>query len=202
MGGGFSRQKQATSPLLLLHTTHKKPIKVIMFGLDGSDREELIPHFGLGKDPTLTIPMIGINIQAIDLGNQLVFYSWDIRDTSRRSRSWRGVKWFMAGYDVAVFVVDATDRDRLSEASDELGFYLRVAAWEEGKEERETVLLILATRCEYPQALDLSEIRDAFERELIKGERKWRIQGCDATTGEGVVEGLEWVAAQFSGVAS
>ncbi|OAQ35863.1 hypothetical protein K457DRAFT_60462, partial [Linnemannia elongata AG-77] len=177
----------------------KKPIKLIMFGLEYSDRKELIPYFGLGKDPTLIIPVIDTVIQAIDLGKQLVFYSWDIRGASRRNRAWRGVKWFMVGYDVLVFVVDATDRDRLFEARDELGCYLDLAAREEeGKKERETVLLILATRCEYPHALDLLEIRDVFERRISQGKRKWRIQGCDATTGEGVVEGLEWVTAQFS----
>ncbi|KAK3818215.1 MAG: ADP-ribosylation factor family-domain-containing protein [Linnemannia elongata] len=198
MGGRFSRQEQPTSPLLLIRTTHKKPIKVIMLGLEDRDMKELIPHLGLGKDPTVTIPTIGINIKTIDLANQLVFYSWNIRDSSRRGRFWRSVKRFMAEYDVMVFVVDAADRDRLFEARDELESYLRLDWEEQGKLEKETALLILATRCEYPQAWDLSEIRDAFE--LITGERKWRIQGCDATTGEGVVEGLEWVAAQFSGV--
>ncbi|KAF9140136.1 hypothetical protein BG015_001781 [Linnemannia schmuckeri] len=177
-----------------------------MLGLEDGDREELIPHFGLGKDPTLTIPLIGINIQAIELDNQLTFYSWNIYDPSRRGRSWRAVERFMVGYDAVVFVVDSTDRDRLFEARDELGFYLNLAsppasaAAEEGEDAKETVLLILATRCEFPEALDLSEIRDAFERELFQGEMKWRVQGCDATTGEGVVEGLEWIAAQLSGV--
>ncbi|KAF8932705.1 ADP-ribosylation factor-like protein 11, partial [Haplosporangium gracile] len=144
-----------------------------MFGLEDGDREELIPYFGLGRDPTLIIPLIGINIQAIELYNQLTFYSWDIGDPSRRSRNWKAVERFMVGYDAPVFVVDSTDRDRLFEARDELGFYLSLASAtaQEGEDAKETVLLILATRCEFPEALDLSEIRDAFERELFQGER-------------------------------
>lgn len=96
-----------------------------------------------------------------------------------------------------VFVVGSTDRDRLAEARDELRRYLNLAqaASEKGQEKQE-VLLVLATKGVCQQAMDVSEIRDAFERVLVEGSRKWRVQGCDATTGKGLDEGLEWVAAQ------
>ncbi|KAK3841589.1 MAG: hypothetical protein J3R72DRAFT_401147, partial [Linnemannia gamsii] len=63
---------------------------------------------------------------------------------------------------------------------------------------RDTLLLILATRYDASRAQNLADIRDVFQTELKK-ERKWRVQGCKASTGEGILEGLEWVATQLRG---
>jgi len=115
MGGHFSTP---TFKSPLLETGRVKPFKVVVFGCEDADQDELLPHFGIGE-PTITIPTIGISISVIE-HKQLVLYGWSNRDQSRRGMRWRIIHTFIEEYDVAIFVVDAADQEGLGEAKNEM----------------------------------------------------------------------------------
>ncbi|GJJ07364.1 hypothetical protein Clacol_001566 [Clathrus columnatus] len=87
-----------------------------------------------------------------------------------------------------IFVIDSADLDRLATSRAEL---LTMLAEEEL---REVPLLVFCNKQDIPGALSPSKISD--ELGLAGGEttRQWSIRGCSALKGEGLEEGLDWIA--------
>ena len=58
---------------------------------------------------------------------------------------------------------------------------------------RNIPVLILANKQDLPGAANCTEITQAFEMHKMAG-RDWYIQATCAPTGDGLIEGLQWVA--------
>ena len=86
-----------------------------------------------------------------------------------------------------IFVVDSNDRDRVGEARDELHRMLNT------DELRECVLLVFANKQDLPNAMNAAEITDKLGLQSLR-QRDWFIQSACATTGDGLYEGLDWLA--------
>ena len=54
-------------------------------------------------------------------------------------------------------------------------------------------LLIFANKQDLPNALSVDEIEQKLELEKILSDRKWHIQSCSASQGDGLKEGLKWL---------
>jgi ADP-ribosylation factor protein 1 len=91
-----------------------------------------------------------------------------------------------------IFVVDSNDRERISEANEELQKMLRE------DELREAVLLVFANKQDLPNAMSVSEVTDKLGLHSVTN-RKWYIQSTCATTGDGLYEGLDWLSNALSG---
>ena len=90
-------------------------------------------------------------------------------------------------------MVDSNDRERVVEARDELARML-------GEDElREAILLVFANKQDLPQALSPAEVTEKLGLPGLRG-RQWYIQSSCATTGEGLIEGLEWLSTQLKNV--
>ena len=85
-----------------------------------------------------------------------------------------------------IFVVDSNDRDRLSQAKDELHGLL------DQFELRDAVVLVYANKQDLPNAAPAAQLAEALQLSSLRG-RKWYIQACCATTGDGLYEGLDWL---------
>ncbi len=85
-----------------------------------------------------------------------------------------------------IFVVDSNDRDRISEARDELHRMLNE------DELRDAAVLVYANKQDLPGALSDLEITSALELGDIKN-REWAIVKTSALKGEGLWEGMEWL---------
>ncbi|KAF3856438.1 hypothetical protein F7725_017161 [Dissostichus mawsoni] len=83
-----------------------------------------------------------------------------------------------------IFVVDSNDRERVNEAREEL---MRMLAEDEL---RDAVLLDL------PNAMNSAEITDKLGLHSLR-HRNWYIQATCATSGDGLYEGLDWLANQL-----
>ena len=90
-----------------------------------------------------------------------------------------------------IFVVDSNDRDRISEARDELHRMLNE------DELRDAVLLVFANKQDLPNAMSAAEITDKLGLHSIR-QRHWFIQSTCATSGEGLYEGLDWLATNIA----
>ncbi|KAK6060629.1 hypothetical protein COOONC_01712 [Cooperia oncophora] len=53
-------------------------------------------------------------------------------------------------------------------------------------------LLVFANKQDLPNAMTTVEITKALELEAIRN-REWHVQYTNAITGEGLIEGLEWL---------
>eukprot|EP00967_Tisochrysis_lutea_P130404 scaffold225540_cov39-Tisochrysis_lutea.AAC.1 len=67
----------------------------------------------------------------------------------------------------------------------------------EAEELKDALLLVYANKQDLPQALSVQEVADALELSTIPG-RVWYIQACSATSGDGISEGLEWLASKLA----
>ena len=89
--------------------------------------------------------------------------------------------------DGLVWVVDSSDLRRLDDCRMELDNLL--------KEERLSgaSLLILANKQDIKGALTPEEIAKVLNLEAMDKTRHWKIVGCSAITGEGLLEGFDWL---------
>jgi ADP-ribosylation factor protein 1 len=89
-------------------------------------------------------------------------------------------------------VVDSNDRERVSEAKEELQRMLNE------DELRDAILLIFANKQDLPNAMNATEITDKIGLQAIR-TRDWFIQSTCATNGDGLFEGLEWLSSHLKG---
>jgi ADP-ribosylation factor protein 1 len=76
-----------------------------------------------------------------------------------------------------IFVVDSNDRDRISEARDELQRMLNE------DELRDALLLVFANKQDLPNAMNAAEITDKLGLHSLRN-RRWYIQTTCATSGK------------------
>jgi ADP-ribosylation factor protein 1 len=86
-----------------------------------------------------------------------------------------------------IFVVDSNDTDRINDARDELNKVLSDDLL------RNVPLLVWANKQDLPMAMNASTITDRLGLHGMRN-REWWIQSCQATNGDGLYEGLEWLS--------
>lgn len=90
-----------------------------------------------------------------------------------------------------IFVIDATDIERLNTASEELSAMLNE------EELREAALLVFANKQDQPGAKRAEEISEALRLGELK-DRNWSIVACSAVDGRGINEGMDWLVVSCS----
>ena len=157
-----------------------------MVGIDGAGKTTIFNRIKIGK-LVETIPTMGFNIETLDYkGLSLIL--WDIGGQDKIRVLWRR---FYENTDGIIFVVDSTDRDLIEDAAEELK---KLLAEEELKD---CHVLVMANKQDLNNALPPKEITEKLGMEQLKGNT-WLVQGTSAVTGEGVNEGLDWMASLFS----
>ena len=159
----------------------KLDARLCMVGLDAAGKTTILYKLKLGEVVT-TIPTIGFNVEAIEYGN-LTLTVWDIGGQDKIRPLWRH---YYSDTQGVIFVVDSNDRDRLSHAKDELHGLL------DQFELRDAVVLVYANKQDLPNAAPAAQLAEALQLSSLRG-RKWYIQACCATTGDGLYEGLDWL---------
>ncbi|PWA28709.1 hypothetical protein CCH79_00014879 [Gambusia affinis] len=173
---------------LLKSLIGKKEMRILMVGLDAAGKTTILYKLKLGEIVT-TIPTIGFNVETVEYKN-ISFTVWDV-----------------GGQDKIrlIFVVDSNDRERVNEAREEL---MRMLAEDEL---RDAVLLVFANKQGFPRltallrvvfaqdlpnAMNAAEITDKLGLHSLR-HRNWYIQATCATSGDGLYEGLDWLANQL-----
>ena len=59
---------------------------------------------------------------------------------------------------------------------------------------RESPLLILANKQDLPEAVSPAEVTEKLELFKLRSGRDWYVQRTSAVSGEGLVDGLTWLA--------
>ncbi len=109
---------------------------------------------------------------------------WDVGGQDKIRNLWRH---YYANTQGLIFVVDSNDKARLEAAGGELHKMLSE------EELREADVLIFANKQDMPNAMSTTTITEKLNLHGLTS-RQWRIQGCCATTGDGLYEGLDWLS--------
>ena len=153
-----------------------------MVGLDGAGKTTILYKLKLGEIVT-TIPTIGFNVETVEYKN-INFTVWDVGGQDKIRPLWRH---YFQGTQGLIFVVDSNDRERIYAARGELEKMLAE------DELRDAAILVLANKQDLPQAMSVADMTEKIGLHNIR-TRKWFIQATCATSGDGLYEGLDWLA--------
>ncbi|PQM33324.1 ADP-ribosylation factor-like protein 2 [Prunus yedoensis var. nudiflora] len=153
-----------------------------MVGLDNSGKTTIVLRIN-GEDTSVVSPTLGFNIKTITY-QKYTLNIWDVGGQKTIRSYWRN---YFEQTDGLVWVVDSSDLRRLEDCKMELDNLL--------KEERlsGSSLLILANKQDIKGALTPEEIAKVLNLEAMDKTRHWEIVGCSAYTGDGLLEGFDWL---------
>ena len=162
------------------------PRRILLLGQDAAGKTTILYKLKLG-DVVTTIPTIGFNVENVQYKN-IEFNMWDVGGQDKIRVLW---KHYFQGTDAIIFVVDSNDRERVAMARDELHKMLR------DEELGAAHVLVLANKQDLPHSMSAAEIADKMALSSMR-HREWFVQPATATSGDGIHEGLDWLATTFS----
>ena len=180
----------------------EREIRVLVVGLDNAGKTTVVKKIN-GEDISKISPTLGFNISSLHL-NAYRLNVWDVGGQKTLRTFWRN---YFEKTDALVWVVDSTDVARLQDCKNELDAIL--------KEEKlvDASLLVLANKQDVEGAMSGRDIAEALglvsigssnsvsvsSSEVLSGmtsnssKRRWRVQKCSATTGDGILDGFEFI---------
>ena len=171
-----------------INITGKVEPRVLIAGLDSAGKTTVLIKLKRGekraKETLSTTPTMHFNVETIKYKSRS-FQVWDVGGQDSIRPLWRH---HLTGTQALIYVVDSNDRDRTTKSASELHRLMLDHAM------RDTCLLVYANKSDLPHALTADEIRDALQLEQLNA-RAWHVQPSCAMTGEGLWQGVKWLAA-------
>lgn len=155
------------------------PVKILFLGLDGAGKTSILYRLKCNEAVPAT-PTIGFNVETIRIARNVSFTIWDVRGDSKISPLW---KHYFPGCKGVVFIVDASDPSRLSEAREELDWILK------SDEITGLPFVLLVNKQDLPEAATPSDVAKKLGVDKVK-DRKVHVQGTSALVGEGLFEAM------------
>jgi len=156
-------------------------MRLLMLGLDNAGKTTVLKKFN-GEDIKTISPTLGFNIKTLEYEGYKLNV-WDVGGQQTIRSYWRN---YYEQTDGLVWVVDSADTRRLEDCKEELHKLLlqeKLAG---------ASLLILANKQDLPGALSEKEMAAFLDLKSITN-RHWCIQACSAVSGEGLLEGVDWI---------
>lgn len=157
--------------------------KILVIGLDGAGKTSFVRCFGKGNKDGKAYdeprPTVGFNVKSVNMGSVL-FDFWDVGGSEVCREYW---KQFLQSIHNIVWVVDASNRERIKESSDALNNFLQ-------NDKQMRPLLIVANKQDCDGAMKLSEIKKLLQVDSLK--RDVQIVGTQTPQG-GMRKGI-WAA--------
>ncbi|XP_060068488.1 ADP-ribosylation factor-like protein 2 [Ylistrum balloti] len=130
--------------------------KILVIGLNGAGKTSFVRCFGKGNKDGKAYdeprPTVGFNVKSVNMGSAL-FDFWDVGGSEVCREYW---KQFLQSVNYIVWVVDASDHERIGESREALIKFLQ--------NDREIrPLLIVANKQDCKGAMKLSEIKKHLE---------------------------------------
>lgn len=152
-----------------------------MLGLDNAGKTTIVKKI-MNEDVSSVSPTLGFIIKTIDYDGYKLNI-WDVGGQKTLRTYWKN---YFEKTDTLIWVVDATDRERIDDCRRELEGLLL--------EERlmGASLLVFKNKSDVPGSMTKGEVRQGLQLDSIK-THKWTIMACSAMTGMNLQEGLQWV---------
>jgi ADP-ribosylation factor protein 6 len=159
-----------------------KEMRVLMLGLDAAGKTTILYKLKLGQGVS-TIPTVGFNVETVAY-KKVKFNVWDVGGQDKIRPLWRH---YYAGTQALIFVVDSSDRERVDEAKTEL---MRII---NDREMKDSTLLVFANKNDLEDVMDIAEVTEKLDLHKLK-DRNWHVQSSCALNGDGLLDGLTWLA--------
>jgi len=167
---------------------------MLFLGLDNAGKTTLLGTLASGRIKSCK-PTIRPNCEELALGN-ITFNTYDLGGHSSARTLWTE---YSVGVDVIVFMVDATDKERIHESRDELGYLLSM------NQLSKVPVLVLGNKIDLREAMSELELRYYMNlqphlttgkeiRKLAAGVRPIEVFMCSVVTRSGYTDGFRWVA--------
>lgn len=158
-----------------------RKIRVLVLGLDNAGKTSILYRLQLGN-VTSTVPTVGFNLETLTHKN-ITFEVWDLGGQANIRPFWRC---YFTDTDAVIYVVDSTDKDRMGVAKHELCNLL------DEDELRGSLLLIFANKQDVVGAVSEAGVAEQLGVGALSC-RTWTIVKSSAKTGEGILEGMDWL---------
>jgi ADP-ribosylation factor-like protein 5B len=167
-------------------------------GLDNAGKTSILYRLHLGETVSTT-PTLGCNVERVvaptrssstdgtsssSTSSGLEFEVWDLGGQANLRPSWAA---YYKASDAAILVVDCTDRARVGIARGELVSLLA------DDHLADAPLLVFANKQDARDAMRPPELTAALALHAVQ-RHDWHVQGCCALSGEGLEDGLRWLA--------
>uniref|UniRef100_A0A7S1PIF1 ADP-ribosylation factor-like protein 3 n=1 Tax=Percolomonas cosmopolitus TaxID=63605 RepID=A0A7S1PIF1_9EUKA len=164
-----------------------KESRLLILGLDNSGKTSILRALA-SEDPTNTTPTQGFNIKSV-VSDGFKLNVWDIGGQRQIRSYWKN---YFDLTDGLIWVVDSADTKRLEETGYELETLL--------KEEKLAGIpvMVFANKQDLISAETPAKISESLNLSGIT-DRAWHIQGCSATKGDGLQDGISWIIKQSKG---
>jgi small GTP-binding protein len=158
----------------------KKDMRILMLGLDSAGKTTILYKLKLGEIIT-TIPTIGFNVETVEYKN-LNFIVWDVGGQDKLRPLW---KHYYQNTEALIYVIDSTDRERVSESCNELHKILSDHSLQN------IPLLVFANKQDLPNPIPPLSIAEGLDLYNIKNP--WFVQATCALNALGLHQGLDWL---------
>ena len=156
--------------------------RILVLGLDNAGKTQ-IGNMLSYKEAVDTVPTVGFNVERVKYKN-VEMTLWDVGGQDKIRVLWRH---YFKNTNCVIWVVDSSDSARMAESAAELK---RVLA---ARELDGVPVLVYANKADMPTAASSGDVASAMQLYDLE-KHKWQVQASCATTGDGLYEGLEWVA--------
>ncbi|CAM8980570.1 unnamed protein product [Rhodiola kirilowii] len=157
-------------------------MRVVMLGLDAAGKTTILYKLQIGEVLS-TVPTIGFNVEKVQYKN-VMFTVWDVGGQEKLRPLWRH---YFNNTDGLIYVVDSLDRERIGKAKAEFQTIINDPFM------LNSVILVFANKQDMRGAMTPREVCEGLGLLELKN-RKWHIQGTCALKGDGLYEGLDWLA--------
>lgn len=175
-------------------SSKKKDASILVVGLDNSGKSSIINHL---KNPDLKAisisPTVGFNAEKFII-KSLSFTAYDMSGQGRYRNLWEH---YYREVDAIVFVVDSADKMRFVVSKEELFSMLT----HPDLKTKSLPILVFANKTDIKGACSTNEIKKDLELDRISN-KTWRIFESNASNGNGIEAGFEWLTDQIKNSAS
>lgn len=163
---------------------------VLVLGLDGAGATTILYQLVLGKRLE-TIPTLGVNHETIH-SDGLELECWDIGGLDKMRPLWRQ---YSRDADAVIFVVDASDNERMKLAAEEL-VNLYTSTSRRNSIQHDRPLLILANKQDLPKAANAQVVEQVLKIASLPVET-FKIFQCTANDRQSLQKGISWLSTEL-----
>ncbi|KAF4661710.1 hypothetical protein FOL47_006566 [Perkinsus chesapeaki] len=163
-------------------------MRFIVVGLDNSGKTTLLNQLKPAKVSLETVPTVGFSIEEFS-NHGINFCAFDMSGQGKYRSLWEH---YYPDCEGIIFVIDSTDQLRFAVAREELQSMLQSV---ELAAKPNVPVIFFANKMDLSDASTLEEVSAAVGLDFMSShQRPFHVVRCCATTGEGVEEGIMWLA--------
>ncbi|CAL8070917.1 unnamed protein product [Orchesella dallaii] len=176
---------------LYRYLTQNEEYCVVILGLDDAGKTTYLEAVkaAMSKDykrmdPSRITPTVGLNTGQVETTGIAIQF-WDLGGQAELQTLWD--KYYSECHGV-IYVIDSHDRDRIEESKEAFDKMIRNELLQG------VPLLVLANKQDLPDCMGVREVKPIFNQSAhLIGPRDCMVMPVSALTGEGIVEGLNWM---------